>query len=266
MQIRAKKIKRWIQSWLKSRDILIIRHSTHKRILLEASSSAAQDLALLQALPNEMASMLLMHLKKSRSQLRQDLFVLSHLNFKKRGFFVEFGATNGQDLSNTYLLEKEFAWDGVLAEPAKCWHKDLKKNRCSSIEKNCVWRDSDSTLTFNEFSQPEFSTVKTYTDLNYHKELREQNKSYNVKTISLYDMLVKHEAPSKIDYLSIDTEGTEFEILSAFDFSKYSFEIITCEHNFTPEREKILKLLSHNGYKRVYTEFSKFDDWYVKSS
>ena len=266
--MKAKKIKRWIQSWLKSQDILVTRHSTQKRILLEASSNAAQDLALLQAFPNENAAMLLRHLRKSRSQLRQDLFVLSHLNFKTRGFFVEFGATNGQDLSNTYLLEKEFAWGGVLAEPAKCWHRDLKKNRCSSIETSCVWRDSRSTLTFNEFSQPEFSTVEAYTNIDYHKklELREMNKSYNVETISLYDMLVKHKAPSKIDYLSIDTEGTEFEILSAFDFSKYSFEIITCEHNFTPEREKILKLLSHNGYKRVYTEFSKFDDWYVKSS
>jgi len=260
-----KKIKQTIQSGLKSLDILITRHSTHKRILAEAISTAAQDLVLLKIFPEKNTSMLLKCLSKSRSQLRQDLFVLSQLNFKRSGFFVEFGATNGKDLSNTYLLEKEFGWTGILAEPAKCWHKDLKKNRGASIETSCVWKKTGSTLTFNEVTEPEFSTLQACANEDCHKELRKQHKAYDVKTISLHDMLVKHEAPSKIDYLSIDTEGTEFEILRAFDFSKYSFETITCEHNFTPEREKIFNLLSHSGYKRIYDELSRFDDWYIKS-
>ena len=68
-------------------------------------------------------------LQKSKSQLRQDLFVLGVTNFKQNGFFCEFGATNGVDLSNTYLLEKEFNWSGILAEPAKIWHSDLQRNR-----------------------------------------------------------------------------------------------------------------------------------------
>ena len=73
----------------------------------------------------------------------------------------------------------------------------------------------------------------------------------------------KYNAPKNIDYLSIDTEGTEFEILSNFDFSKHSFHVITCEHNYTPICQRIFKLLSNNGYVRQYEELSKWDDWYV---
>jgi hypothetical protein len=75
----------------------------------------------------------------------------------------------------------------------------------------------------------------------------------------------KHNAPKDIDYLSIDTEGSEFEILSAHDFSEYSFKVIPCEHNFTDMREKIHDLLSAQGYVRKYENLSKFDDWYVRS-
>ena len=63
--------------------------------------------------------------------------------------------------------------------------------------------------------------------------------------------------------MSIDTEGSEFEILNALDFNSYDISIITVEHNFTPKREKINSLLISKGFKQVSNEFSKFDDWYV---
>ena len=63
--------------------------------------------------------------------------------------------------------------------------------------------------------------------------------------------------------MSIDTEGSEFEILSAFNFEKYKFKVITCEHNFTSNGEKIFNFLTKKGYVRKYNNISKFDDWYV---
>ena len=90
-----------------------------------------------------------------------------------------------------------------------------------------------------------------------------KGKKYKVKTITLLDLLDVHNAPKFIDYLSIDTEGSEYDILNAFDFQKYKFNVITCEHNFTPMREKIYDLLMKNGYKRKFTNISRVDDWYV---
>ena len=201
----------------------------------------------------------------SKAQLKQDLFVLSELGFKKGGFFVEFGATNGIDLSNSYLLEKKFGWHGILAEPATCWHSDLKNNRTSHIDTNVVWTESNATLVFNEVEEKELSTINMFSNSDFHKETRKKGKIYEVRSISLLDLLKKYNAPKHIDYLSIDTEGSEYEILLNFDFEEYDFKIITCEHNHTPEREKIFSLLTQKGYIRKHTKRSRWDDWYVKA-
>jgi len=262
-------IKNAIKLMFKRFDIAITRYSTYEELqstLQELQrSSSSQDIEVLLRLPEETALQRLKYLKKSKSQLRQDLFALSHLNFKSNGFFVEFGATNGVDLSNTYLMEKEFGWQGILAEPAKCWHSDLKSNRNCSIETDCVWSDSTSQLTFNEVEIAELSTINSYSDKDSHKKSREAGKTYDVRTISFNDLLIKYNAPKDIDYLSIDTEGSEFEILSNFDFSKHNFQVITCEHNFTPMREKIFELLVREGYARVFEDLSMFDDWYIRA-
>jgi FkbM family methyltransferase len=198
----------------------------------------------------------------SKSEIGQDLFVLSELSFKKNGFFVEFGATNGINSSNTFLLESKFSWTGILAEPAKKWHDELKKNRTAFIEKDCVWRSSNEVLTFNEAKFGALSTIDDYTNFDKHSNSRKSDTKYKVNTISLVDLLKKYNAPKIIDYLSIDTEGSEYEILSTFDFDKYKFKVITCEHNFNNNRDKILSLLSKNGYERKFVDVSQFDDWY----
>ncbi|MBL4874626.1 MAG: FkbM family methyltransferase [Rhodobacteraceae bacterium] len=221
------------------------------------------DFALLRAVASEARSDCLDFMHKSKSQIRQDLFVLSELGFKKNGYFVEFGATNGVDISNSYLMEKEFQWNGVLAEPAQMWHRELRQNRSVSIETKCVWKESGQTVKFNETEIGDLSTIDSFSEKDLHSEARKSGTRYDVETISLIDLLETHNAPKVIDYLSIDTEGSEYEILRNFDFDRYQFKVITCEHNNTPQREKIYDLLTRNGYMRKFEALSKYDDWYV---
>lgn len=202
----------------------------------------------------------------SKSQLWQDLFVLYFSGFKRGGFFVEFGATNGLTLSNTYLLEKNFGWHGILAEPAKGWRDDLRKNRNATIFDQCVWKKSGAHLEFVEANVGEVSTLEAYKSNDEHYELRKYNETYVVETISLMDLLIMGKSPKIIDYISIDTEGSEYDILAAFDFTAYTFNIITCEHNNTGNKAKIYDLLSTNGYTRVYEHLTVFEDWYIHNS
>lgn len=223
----------------------------------EAGSDEDQKKALL--------SFVLKNYGKSMAQLFQDLFVLYMTKEKQGGFFVEFGATNGVTLSNSCLLEKSYGWNGILAEPAKCWHAELKANRNCIVETKCVWRKSGELLEFNEVAAQELSTINIFSGADGRTENRRYGNVYMVETISLNDLLDRHGAPKEIDYLSVDTEGSELNILSNFNFSKYEINLITVEHNYTKEREKLFMLLSSNGYKRVFEGFSSWDDWYVKT-
>ena len=89
----------------------------------------------------------------SKSQLGQDLFALAVAGSREPHYFVEFGATDGLSLSNTYLLEKELHWQGLIAEPAKFWHERLRANRSCNIDTRCVWTSSGKSIKFLE-AQP----------------------------------------------------------------------------------------------------------------
>ena len=256
------KFQNFINKLLKKFNLRLMKYSTYEKVIL---NDRTFDFNFINQIKNqENLSKTMRYFSQSHSQLRQDLFTLNQLNFKKNGFFLEFGATDGINLSNTHLLEKEFNWNGILAEPAKVYHKELSENRNCYIEKNLVWKDSKSKLNFIETSIKELSTIKEYSKLDFH--IRKTHKQYIVDTISLNDLLKKYNAPNIIDYISIDTEGSELDILNNFDFNSYQFRVITCEHNYSSNRDKIYNLLSNNGYKRVMSDISQFDDWYIKTS
>ena len=200
--------------------------------------------------------------KQSRSQLGQDLLALHFSGVKRGGYFVEFGATDGVAGSNTFLLEKVFGWTGILAEPARKWQKSLGQNRNSEIDHRCVYSHSGQKIVFQEAGGG-LSTIKSYSSSDMHAASRKESVEYEVETITLNDLLEEHGSPKHIDFLSIDTEGSELEILAALDFHKYSFGFICAEHNHTKNRETLEALLAGNGYKAIYPELSDFDGWFI---
>lgn len=217
-------------------------------------------------IPVEFARAALEYFPKSSAQLHQDLIALITTKFKTGGYFVEFGATDGIRFSNTYLLENTFGWTGILAEPGKSWHGQLAQNRLARIDTRCVWVNSGERLSFNETEVGELSTLDMFSSGDLHASSRVKGSKYLVETISLEDLLEQNQAPTYIDYLSIDTEGSEFSILRNFNFEKYSFGFISVEHNYTENRKNVFELLVSHGYVRVFESTSLFDDWYINES
>lgn len=208
------------------------------------------------------------HSKASTGQLLQDIWALWESDQKTGGYFVEFGASDGITLSNTYLLEKEFGWKGIVAEPDPRMAEKLREVRDCYISDKCVFSVSGQEVEFIAAPNPALSRMHDVVPEDTH-ELQgkrvpaSQSDICKVETISLNQLLIDADAPDFIDFISIDTEGSEFEILSAFDFSRWRFGSICVEHNYTPMREQIFDLLTKNGYRRKWAHFSKFDNWYV---
>jgi len=200
----------------------------------------------------------------SKAQLFQDLWVLHELGDKREGWFVEFGACDGLFLSNTVLLETHYGWKGILAEPNPIFHSALLANRNCAIDFRCVSERSGEKINFRCTPNPEYSTISELSMRDAHGLTHRSDgfKDVSVSTVSLNDLLSDHNAPSVIDFMSLDTEGSELSILQGLDFDRYSFCVVTVEHNYTKSREEIAALLERNGYQRKFKDFSRFDDWY----
>ena len=208
------------------------------------------------------------HRFKSKSQIFQDLFVIYFTELKKNGFFLEIGAADGVNSSNTFLIEKNLNWNGIVCDPLPTWHESLEKNRKCIIDKRCVYESSNLEMIFEDcYKNPGISGLKKELDMDHNHNLRKDSKSIKVKTVSINDLLEEHNAPKNIDYISIDTEGSEFSILKELDLTKYNVSIFTIEHNFIEEkRNKVRQLLEKNNYLRVFEKISRFDGWYVKKN
>lgn len=201
---------------------------------------------------------------RSRSQLGQDLWVLEKLNWKQGGFFVEFGATDGVLLSNTWLLEKSFQWEGICAEPNPKFFEKLQRNRNCYLSSACVHRISGEKMQF--VLADVYGGLVDHAREDDHLAKRAAYEAngevMQVETISLMDLLDRYNAPRIIDYLSIDTEGSEFTILEGIDWERYQFRCITVEHNYAAQRQQICSLLMANGYE---LHEAQWDDWYFKT-
>jgi FkbM family methyltransferase len=205
---------------------------------------------------------------QSNSQLNQDLFVLILKNFKTDGIFVEFGVCDGIFLSNSFVLEKKYNWSGIICEPLKSFQIELSQNRNCTIDHRAVYSSSNSTVEFREIlGNKELSGIcSSFLEDNHEITRNENYISYNVETIGLTDLLEYHNTPNLIDFISIDTEGSEFDILSNFNFDKYDVDIFTIEHNYIDsKRTEIKNLMEKNNYTRILTDISQWDDWYVSN-
>jgi FkbM family methyltransferase len=182
------------------------------------------------------------------SQIGQDAWVHSVLG-SKTGYFVELGACDGIQYSNTLFFERNLNWDGICIEPNDIFFKELVKNRSTNKSNELVYSENGVDLEFslcNEASGVIDENIGPFT---------KRAHIVTKKSVTLSSVLDTYNAPKIIDYLSLDVEGQEYNILRTFPFDTYKFRCMTVEHNAPhigdEQQMKIRSLLESNGYRYV---------------
>ena len=202
-------------------------------------------------------------LEISRGQLFQDVAASYFSGQKRDGFFLEVGTGDGETLSNTHMLEKHFGWRGILFEPDRRFHRSIESSRSAILDTRPAFSSDDTAVQFLEVSRAgELSTLGDFKRVDGRHRF---GSYYSAQTVTLTSALEQHRAPSHIDYVSIDTEGSELEVLKGFDLATYNVRFMTIEHNFVAgRRDAIAQYLLPYGYREVCSELSHQDIWVLK--
>jgi len=198
---------------------------------------------------------LLIHFGISSSQNRMDKKILKLFNNKKNGFFIEAGAFDGINYSNTFLLEKKYNWKGLLVEPLKTEFEICKKYRTKSIVVNNILSNQRD---MNKFIKIYFSGLESLIiDHNYslmpenHLNDKLSKKHAYIKSVTL-DHLLDIYRINYVDILIVDVEGFEINLLDGF-LADHKANYILIE---TYDKKKLMKYCKKRSWKFI----EKFTD------
>ena len=183
----------------------------------------------------------------------EDLFVNYFFQQKKKGFYVDIGCNLPKSRSTTYLLYKK-GWDGIKVDISP---RSIKLNeyiRPNDINLNIsVGKNEDLIDAYIFYDNCSMNTVD--------KKFKEYTKKVLIKSQAILKLkqlrlntILQNNMINKIDYLNIDVEGHEYEVISGFNIKKYQPELVSIEihdKNCPPTNNKIYKYFIKNNYKLI---------------
>lgn len=182
-------------------------------------------------------------------QMGEDLHIHKHYfpSFRN-GVFLEMGALNGVKYSNTKFFEDTLNWTGVLIEPIPSLFKDLTKNRPKCLLYQVAVSKTEGELEIYE--NDAVSSVKKNTTDEFFKTWH-SDKTNIIKVPSMrLDHLLQMAGVKRIDFWSLDVEGSEYEALETMDWSIPVYLI--CIEKQKPQRKNQCdQILGANGFKFI---------------
>lgn len=191
------------------------------------------------------------------SQAGQDKWIAELFKYKKNGYFLDIGAGDGIGDNNTYYIEKELDWDGLCIE---CSVRDIiaSKPIRKKIAPYALW-NKEANLSFTQ----------------HNFKVQESGIGLPVKAITPSMLFEKYNVPEVIDYVSLDVEEAEIEILKVWPFEKHKVIAWTIEHNLyltnnSKMKDGIHEIMIKNNYVRAVenvachdSKWGAFEDWYI---
>jgi FkbM family methyltransferase len=188
----------------------------------------------------------------------QDNLVWQYFGCRRDGFFIEVGANDPIDGSLTWLLEQN-GWRGILVEPQSRLYPLLKSRRTGSVAVQAACTAPEkrgmADLHIPEDKLNPFATLAPNVD-DFSVQYERTEKT---EAITLDEVIERAGQGRKVDFVSIDTEGTELDVLRGFTVEKHRPGLILVEdkgHSLDKHRH-----LKEHGYKLV--KRTQLNNWYV---
>ena len=184
---------------------------------------------------------------------KYELFLRNYFVNKKKGFYIDVGCYHPIRLSNTFFLFKK-GWNGVNLDISKKSIDLFNIARKNDINLN-IGVGSKNQSTFGYFEKNLFfSNTLNY---NHAKTFLKQATKKKIKIVKLQNIINKYAKNKKIDFLDIDCEGEDLEVLKGIKFKKNNIELISIEmHAYNAKSKKtsslIFKILKENKYDNIY--------------
>jgi FkbM family methyltransferase len=202
------------------------------------------------------------------SQLGQDRYVFeNYFKGKRDGVFVDIGAYDGETLSNTLFFERYLGWSGICIEPLPAAFQKL-----SSLRKvtclNCCVSDYEGESDFLDVDvkideKMLSGLVENYDPRHVTRIDGVAHRKNIIKTkVTTLPAILRPRGIKKIDYCSIDTEGSELKILQSIDFKEFEISVLSIENNYGDAN--IRSTMEQNGYV-LAGAFEGYDELYVKA-
>ncbi|MDP2430959.1 MAG: FkbM family methyltransferase [Pseudomonadota bacterium] len=198
-----------------------------------------------------------------RAQNGEDRWLDEFFAHKRGGYFVDVGAYDGVDLSNSYHFE-QIGWSGILAEPDPDNAAHCRASRPGSRTFQCAVVGSADTreITFHKAVSGVFST----THLTEQHAQRLAGMGQNTDTLTVpartLDSLLIEAGSGKVDFVSIDVEGGELDVLAGFDIRRWNPDIVVIESNTKYRLPAIRDYFVRNGY--AYLHSIDVNDFYQR--
>lgn len=194
--------------------------------------------------------------KKSYSQYNEDLYIDKLLGFKETGFYIDIGAYDPEKLNNTKLFS-ERGWKGINIDPNPETIEKFNEQRPNDINLNIGLASSAAELRAVLFEGCRSFTLSSDLIKQREEEKLEIIKDLKVEVKTLKEIFAQHTTEQKVDFISVDTEGLDLEVIKGNDWSKYRPTIVCVEtHNEQGDsinyREKIHEFMRAQDYKLAY--------------
>ena len=174
------------------------------------------------------------------------------LREKKDGYFIDLAANDAISLSNTRTLEKDHGWRGLCIKPDPQYHSGLLQHRnCTVVAAAVSNKFDDGWFKFGGTSAVSWHGRTGAYSRGVFGHLSRKNSSgeSHVWLVPISPILERHAAPSTIDFMYLDVEGSEESVMSKFPFERYNIRLLLIER----PSATLTRLLEKHSYVQLCT-------------